>query len=558
MRHRKSHTFARAATLTLFALIAACGGGGGDTPPPTQSQPATTYTLGGTLSGLGNGKSLVLRNNGADALTLSASGAFAFSTRLVQAAGYEVTVGAQPAGQHCSITNARAAVGSANVTNIQVACVDSGVLDTSFGPAQTGIVSHNGSAGGNSEWGNAMTIDSAGRTVIAGTSRNSGFTYEMALWRYKADGTLDTSFNSTGYTTHTGGGLRRAEATAVAIDSSGRILVCGYSQDNYGNGLVIWRYTAEGQLDTSFNGGTGYLRYAGEFPGGSGMSTWATGLGMTLDAKGRIVVAGYILPPGLVNTNWDTAVWRYNADGTPDTSFNGTGRFSQNFSVESNDQQGADIATAVTVDSAGRVLLVGYSNVNPSAANREMTLIRLTEAGALDTNFNSTGIVRHVSATGGNFQGTAVATDVNNRVVVTGSSAHASDNAIADATVWRFNTNGSPDTSFNGSGYVAHNGAAGGNGDDSASALAFDAEGHILIGGYSANAANVQNMTVWRYNTNGTPDTNFAASGIFVFASTASSSLRGLRIDAAGRLVAAGQGKNASATFDVMSWRITP
>ena len=49
-----------------------------------------TFTVGGTLSGLlGN---VVLQNNGADDLTLTANGAFTFATKVVSGQRYAVTV----------------------------------------------------------------------------------------------------------------------------------------------------------------------------------------------------------------------------------------------------------------------------------------------------------------------------------------------------------------------------------------------------------------------------------------------------------------------------------
>jgi hypothetical protein len=69
------------ASLPLIALMA-CGG---STPPST-----TTYTIGGTVSGLGTGASVGLLDNGGDALTVTANGAFTFATPLVSGAGYAV------------------------------------------------------------------------------------------------------------------------------------------------------------------------------------------------------------------------------------------------------------------------------------------------------------------------------------------------------------------------------------------------------------------------------------------------------------------------------------
>ena len=79
-------------TLLLAALLAGCGGGGSDSG-------ATTYSVGGTISGLDG--TLVLQNNGGDNLSRSTNGAFNFGTRLPAGSAHAVTVLSQPAGQIC-------------------------------------------------------------------------------------------------------------------------------------------------------------------------------------------------------------------------------------------------------------------------------------------------------------------------------------------------------------------------------------------------------------------------------------------------------------------------
>jgi hypothetical protein len=72
------------ALLACLAMLALGGCGGGSTPAPSPggggSPPtgATTYTVGGTVSGLPSGESVTLVNNGANALTLGANGTFTF------------------------------------------------------------------------------------------------------------------------------------------------------------------------------------------------------------------------------------------------------------------------------------------------------------------------------------------------------------------------------------------------------------------------------------------------------------------------------------------------
>jgi hypothetical protein len=83
---------------------------------------AKTFTIGGTVSGLNSGTSVTLLDNGTDSLTVTANGAFTFKTALATGAAYSVTVGTQPTGETCTVTNGSGTVGSANVTNVAVAC----------------------------------------------------------------------------------------------------------------------------------------------------------------------------------------------------------------------------------------------------------------------------------------------------------------------------------------------------------------------------------------------------------------------------------------------------
>ncbi len=83
----------------------------------------TTYTVGGTLSGLASG-TVVLQNNGGDNLSLNANGGFTFSTAVAAGGGYGVTVQAQPAGQYCSVGNG-SGTATANVTDVVIACAAS-------------------------------------------------------------------------------------------------------------------------------------------------------------------------------------------------------------------------------------------------------------------------------------------------------------------------------------------------------------------------------------------------------------------------------------------------
>jgi Galactose oxidase, central domain/Kelch motif len=86
---------------------------------------SVTATIGGTLSGLATGASVILQDNGGDALTLTANGPFTFKTPVTGPSdAYAVTVNTQPTNpsQICSVQNG-SGTATANVTNVAVSCV---------------------------------------------------------------------------------------------------------------------------------------------------------------------------------------------------------------------------------------------------------------------------------------------------------------------------------------------------------------------------------------------------------------------------------------------------
>jgi Cellulase (glycosyl hydrolase family 5) len=94
----------------------------------------TTYSIGGTLSGL-TSSAVVLQDNGGDNLSLNANGSFTFATKIAAGSSYAVAVLTQPAGQLCTVKNGNGTA-NANVTNVSVTCaVSSGnaINQTFFG-----------------------------------------------------------------------------------------------------------------------------------------------------------------------------------------------------------------------------------------------------------------------------------------------------------------------------------------------------------------------------------------------------------------------------------------
>lgn len=79
------------------------------------------FSVGGTVSGLPGGQSMVLLNNGRDALTIASNGSFVFGGLVPYNSGYLVTISTQPASATCVVTNGNGIV-LGDVNNVQVTC----------------------------------------------------------------------------------------------------------------------------------------------------------------------------------------------------------------------------------------------------------------------------------------------------------------------------------------------------------------------------------------------------------------------------------------------------
>ncbi len=104
----------------LLGSLVSCGGGSDSPPPPT-------YTVGGNIAGSAG---VTLQINGANPLSVTALGSFAFPVGLTNGTAYTVTVSS--AAQPCVVANGSGTMGTTNVTNVAITCttvVRSALLD---------------------------------------------------------------------------------------------------------------------------------------------------------------------------------------------------------------------------------------------------------------------------------------------------------------------------------------------------------------------------------------------------------------------------------------------
>jgi uncharacterized delta-60 repeat protein len=511
---------------------------------------ATAYSVSGTVSGLRG--TFVVQNNKADDLTITTNGQFTFITGLSAGSSYAVTVLSNPIGQLCLVSNGSGTIFSANITNVSVSCVNRGELDPAFNTPK-GYLIQGDTAGGNSDnFGNAVAIDPNGRIIVTGSSVNSAGGVDLVVWRFNRDGSLDDTFNGSGLVTRNSSSSNDASdnGKSVALDSHGKIVVAGSSRLNGGNtDMMIWRFNEDGTVDMSFNA-SGHVRHDNA-AGGNGDDI---GNAIVIDNQERIVVAGYSKNS---SGDFDLVVWRYNPNGTVDTGLNGDGIIVLNSAAGGN---GDDMGDAITIDANNRIVVAG-SSLN-AASFTDMVVLRFKSDGALDTIFNTSGIVDLPAPSGSTFNAVAngIAIDSQGRIVVTGSGENGSGNI--DMLVWRFKADGSLDSDFNGNGIVISNGAAGSNGNDTGNGIALSRDGGIYITGSSVNFTGDKDMVIWALTSDGSPIEDFGSYGHFVHNSAAGGNGddTGIAVvlKADGRLVAAGSSQNNAGNFDMAVWQLLP
>jgi len=164
----------------------------------------TTYTIGGTVSGLNTGTSVTLLDNATNALKVTANGTFTFTTPLASGSAYKVTVSVQPTGLMCTVTNGTGTVGTANVTTVIVSCA---AKTFTIGGTVSGL-----------NTGASVTLLDNGTDLLSVTA-NGAFTFKTALASGKTYN-VTVSVQPTGETctvTNGSGTVGSSNVTNVAV-----------------------------------------------------------------------------------------------------------------------------------------------------------------------------------------------------------------------------------------------------------------------------------------------------------------------------------------------------
>jgi uncharacterized delta-60 repeat protein len=338
-----------------------------------------------------------------------------------------------------------------------------------------------------------------------------------------APGTLDTSFGSGGIVTTSFGSKSVASAFAVAVQPDGKIVEAGWGETSHPEAryLDVARYNPNGTLDSSFGSGGEVLT---QFPN---IDTGGLG-GLVLQPDGKIVVGNTV--------NGDFELVRYNPNGTLDTTFNGSGMVSTAFPPNSAGLVGVSLES---VNNVTEIVAAGWNTFSPDG-HFGFALARYNLNGSLDTSFGSGGKV--VTDLGYDIGVVGLAIQGDGQIIVAGEN-----NPGAAWIVARYGTSGNLDPTF-GSGGVAT-----GPSHTAAASMIVQPDGKIVVGGASASNSGRQ-WALERLNNNGSPDSTFGSGGFqtgpFVV-STGPAYIRGLAIQANGKVVVAGDNNTAPDGFQL-------
>ena len=333
-----------------------------------------------------------------------------------------------------------------------------GTPDSTFGNIQNNpglVITRNFGLNPDSGSSNGAALQSDGKILVAGDGTFSDINRRrFILIRYNADGSLDTSFGSSG-------GIVRdlnildTFAEKVIIQPDGKILIVGYTgTSNYSQ--IVVRFNSDGTLDNSFgSNGAVTINIAGN-------ST--TGLSIALQSDGKILTGGSM---------WNSSSGSYlaarlNPNGTLDTTFDGDGLKSIAFSGTGFFSLGFK---SLVVQSDGKIVALGHRNI----------LYRMNSDGSLDTSFDGDG---SRPALNGISDANDVFVTPSGKITVVGFLTYPSGGLPNEYLVARYLPSGSPDTAFSDDGFLSID--IDSSHLDGADTVTADSQGRIVIAGRTA------------------------------------------------------------------------
>ena len=409
-----------------------------------------------------------------------------------------------------------------------------GDLDTSFGGGTGKAI-----AGfGGSESGKAVALEKNGRIVVAGSTTALHSDPDMAVAVFtNPGGALDPSYGPNGGGRSIGDLGASEAATALALQPDGKIVVAGTrfitsATDSHQADLAVVRFTyPQGTADGSFGGGSGVG--IGDL-GGNDLAG-----GLALRPDGRVIVAGSSTAR---HPAADFAVATFaDPGGMLDPAYGGGGGFSIG------DLGGFDDGNAVVLQPDGKIVVAGErSRVLPGGGTQDdLAVVRFNyPQGTADGSFGG-GSGVGIGDLGASARASAVALQPNasnGKIVVAGTVG-------GDFAVARFrNPQGTLDPAFASGGKTTIDF---GN-EDEASALVVQPDGKLVVVGTTGSVkGGKQKFALARLQPDGVLDTTFGTDGkVTLDLGGKFDSASGVALQADGKIVVAGTTSDGKGNSD--------
>lgn len=424
-------------------------------------------------------------------------------------------------------------VGDSNPHSIVAHLMTNGMLDPNFGSnGVEELVPNAGSADSLTQ----LAVEPDGSIAVTGTIAGSAtIAPGIYVGHLTSDGQLDPGFNGTGLnaqplppTWTIDGGASIALQPIAASNTANIVLATGaLTSFDSTDQIALVRFSPDGSLDSAFGQGGAVLA------GVPSPQSLTVGQAIQQPDGGLVLTGGQ----NVVASNFLAA--RFNADGTPDTTFGNGG-------IVSIDLGGRhDIANDIAIQPDSKLVLVGGTDdANPADNFRqEYALTRLNADGTVDSTFGAGGTV--ISDFGGTVQQfSRVALQNDGPILAAGVFTDATHNHVAVLT--RYLQNGQLDSSFANNGELLLSSKLPGS-QQTVSGLWVSSDGHIIIEGVTI-VAGVSRRFAARIGSDGTFDKSFGPSangGGVVLLQTDTISYQPVRFDpdATGNIFVVGQDK---------------
>ncbi|MBS1729979.1 MAG: hypothetical protein JSS67_04290, partial [Bacteroidetes bacterium] len=363
----------------------------------------------------------------------------------------------------------------------QTVYAQAGTLDPTFGNGGLVISTNLFSTG------NYSIIQNDGKIIVSGADTG------ISLYRFKPDGTFDSSFGINGHFYYNKfGKFYGPELKTFALQSDGKIVCAARYFPGGHTNIGIIRCNSNGTFDSSF--------------GSNGLDSLdidvlniATGL--VIQEDGKIVVSGDVQKNEYDHKR--TFLCRFMPDGGLDPSFGEGGIIISTYSR-------ATSSNSLIIRSDGKI--VRGSTNDLYGGNSPYLLESFNTDGSVDQSFGINGVAKYIFGLGqgGEWNNImyAMALQHDGKIVCTGISGKDEDIFMA---LCRFNENGSVDETFgeDGGNIIAYK--------DNVDVYSFDVtlqnDGKIVtIGGTSSSQFST--LLLIRYLENGQLDATFGENGI--------------------------------------------